>query len=72
MLGWIGNVFIVIALFRLGKPTRTAFVLGAIGEALWFAESLRIREWSLAAMCALLFAIYLVNLFRFKPLDSHV
>lgn len=52
-LSWIGNVFIVLGLWHIGKKQWWAFLFSIIGECAWIAYSLYTHLWSLAFMCAI-------------------
>ena len=53
MLGWIGNVFIVVGLWKIGNRVRAAFLFSIVGESAWTANAL-LREapdYALAFIC---------------------
>jgi hypothetical protein len=51
MLGWIGNVLIVVGLWKIGDKWRHAFVFSVLGELAWIARSVAARDWALASIC---------------------
>lgn len=51
MLGWIGNVFIVIGLWGIGSKWRPAFLFSVAGESFWIVHSVNQEMWDLAAIC---------------------
>jgi len=60
VIGWIGNVFIVVGLYGVGNKRRGAFVLTAIGELVWVAHATLRADWALAAIC-IVFAVMAVR-----------
>lgn len=72
LIGWAGNIVVIIALIRMGKYTRDAFAIGALGEALWMVHALEVRDAPLVALCVLMFSIYVVNLIRYKNGTTHI
>lgn len=57
MLGWIGNVFIVVGLWGVGNRDRRAFLASCVGEALWIANAYARSDWALASICVVFFAM---------------
>lgn len=51
MLGWIGNLFIVIGLWGIGNKQRNAFIFSIIGEAAYIVRSYQSADWALFAVC---------------------
>lgn len=51
MLGWVGNLFIVVGLWGVGNRSRTAFVVSALGEACWVSNAVARKDWALASIC---------------------
>jgi len=51
MLGWIGNVFIVVGLWKIGSKVRSAFLFSIVGESLWIANAVARQDWALASIC---------------------
>lgn len=60
-LSWIGNLFIVIGLWRIGYKDRNAFLFSIIGETLWIAWSVLTHNWSLAFICTVFNVLALRN-----------
>lgn len=51
MLGWIGNIFIVVGLWGVGSKIRNAFLVSIAGEGFWIANSYLRNDWALFAIC---------------------
>lgn len=62
MIGWIGNVFIVLGLYGIGFKWRIAFVVSVIGELFWIYVAAHRGQWDLAVMCVI-FAVLAVRNF---------
>lgn len=52
MLSWIGNLFIVIGLWRVGYKDRNAFLYSIVGETMWILWSWSTANWSLLFICS--------------------
>lgn len=50
-LGWIGNCFLVIGLWKIGDKWRNAFLFTIVGETAWAAKSVMVQDWALATIC---------------------
>ncbi len=57
MLGWVGNVFIVVGLYGIGNKNRNAFIASFIGEALWIANAAHRSDWALTSICVVFAAM---------------
>ena len=55
MLGWIGNLFIVVGLWGVGNKNRNAFLSSIAGESLWIANSYLRKDWALTSICVVFF-----------------
>jgi hypothetical protein len=51
MLGWIGNLFIVIGLWGVGNKWRPAFLFNMLGESFYIWRSYIVGDWALFAVC---------------------
>ena len=51
ILGWVGNFFIVIGLWKIGDKWRHAFLFSIVGETAWIAKSVVVQDWALATIC---------------------
>lgn len=51
-LGWIGNVLIVIGLWKVGDKWRHAFLFSIAGEVLWTIKATMTGQYDLAIICA--------------------
>jgi hypothetical protein len=61
MLAWIGNLLIVIGLYKIGDKWRHAFLFSIAGEVLYIARSLAGRDYALAFICVVFCAMALRN-----------
>lgn len=61
MLAWIGNLLIVVGLWKIGDKWRHAFLFSIAGELLYVARSVANRDWALASICVVFCAMALVN-----------
>lgn len=52
MIGWIGNVFIVIGLYKIADKWRHAFLFSIAGESCWMVNSYFRADWALFSICA--------------------
>ncbi len=62
MLGWIGNLFIVLGLWGITsqRPYRNAFLFSIAGESAWIANAYGRSDWALAFICVV-FALLAVR-----------
>ena len=51
MISWIGNVFIVIGLWKIADKWRPAFLFSIAGETLWMVSAFLAANWALFAIC---------------------
>lgn len=51
MLGWLGNIFIVVGLWGVGNRNRNAFLCSIAGEILWTINASIRHDWALASIC---------------------
>ena len=51
MLGWIGNIFIVVGLWGVGNKNRNAFLFSIAGESAWIANAYLRSDWALTSIC---------------------
>lgn len=61
-ISWLGNMFIVLGLWYIGKKEWWAFGFSIVGETAWIAYSLSAHLWSLAFICAVFDALAIRNL----------
>lgn len=52
MIGWVGNVFIVVGLFLVGRKDRRAFLFSIAGETAWIVNAALRHDWALVTICA--------------------
>lgn len=63
ILGWLGNIFLIAGLILIGFKWPHAFLLTAIGEVAWLAESIRLRRSDMIFLCATFTVIAVANWF---------
>lgn len=51
LIGWLGNIFIVMGLWKIGDKVRNAFIYSIIGESFWIFNALTRHDWALATIC---------------------
>jgi hypothetical protein len=61
MIGWIGNVFLLLGLYLIGFKFRPAFLLSAVGEVIWTVLALQRHQYDLAFMCVFFCVMALRN-----------
>lgn len=59
-LGWLGNIFIVVGIWRVGNRQRNAFFFSIVGEIAWIIKSLYLGQYDLAVICGV-FALLAVR-----------
>lgn len=57
LIPWIGNLFIVLGLWKLGSKNRKAFIFSMLGEATWVLYATSIRMWPMAFICVVFFTL---------------
>lgn len=50
-MGWVGNVFILVGMWRIGNRHRDAFLWSIAGELLWVVHSTYLGMWDLTIIC---------------------
>lgn len=63
-LSWIGNVLIVIGLWKVGDKTRKAFLFSIAGETLWTFAGLLTQNYALSFICAVFCVMAARNFFK--------
>ena len=56
-MGWFGDAFIVLGLWRMGDQRRDAFILQSIGNLAWASVAIASRDWALVALCVVLISL---------------
>ena len=59
MLAWIGNLLIVVGLWKIGDKWRHAFLFSIAGELAYIARSVAVGDWALAFICVVFCAMAL-------------
>lgn len=57
LLGWVGNVSIVLGLWGIGNKNRKAFLFSMVGETAWIVKSILTSQWDLAFICCVFCAL---------------
>lgn len=52
MIKWVGNVLIVVGLWKIGDKWRHAFLFSIAGETCWMLASALSGDWALFSICA--------------------
>jgi len=60
-LGWVGNAVILAGMWGIGGKHRWAFLVTALGEAIWTVQGLALDLPDLSIICALFTIMALVN-----------
>jgi hypothetical protein len=53
MFGWLGNVFTVVGLWKVGNRTRQAFLWAFAGECCYAVHLAARRDWAMLTACLL-------------------
>jgi hypothetical protein len=61
MLAWVGNLLIVVGLWKIGDKWRHAFLFSIAGELAYVARSVMLRDWALAFICVVFCGMAFVN-----------
>ena len=64
IISWVGNLFIIIGLWKIGNKTRTAFLYSIGGETLWTIYALGAGNYALAFICCVFNGMALRNYFK--------
>jgi hypothetical protein len=62
-LSWIGNLLILVGMYKVGEKCRTAFLWSIAGESCWIVVAAGRDLWSLAFICAV---FCLVSVFNYR------
>lgn len=60
-VAWLGNLCIVIGLWKIGDKWRHAFLFSIVGECCYIARSVAVKDWPLAFICVVFCAMAFVN-----------
>ena len=63
-MGWFANVFLVVGLWMVGNKARWAFILTAVGEAIWTVTSILRGQFDLAFICVVFTILAIRNWFK--------
>ena len=64
LMGWIGNVILVLGLWLVGNKKRSCFLYTVVGETIWSAYAVHNQQWDLATICALFAMLALRNFIK--------
>jgi hypothetical protein len=70
MLAWIGNLLIVVGLYKIGDKWRHAFLFSIAGEILYIARSVAVKDWALAFICVVFCAMAFRNWIKWGEDDT--
>jgi len=70
ILGWIGNVFIVIGLWKIGSKKRNAFLFSIVGELTWMIKSMWIHQYDLAFITMVFFLLAIRSYIKWGTADA--
>lgn len=61
MLAWLGNILIIVGLYKIGNKQRSAFIWSICGESAWTASAILAENWALAFICTVFNVMALRN-----------
>lgn len=64
MLKWVGNLLIVVGLWKIGDKWRHAFLFSIAGETAWMIASAQAGDWALFTICGIFNVMALRNWFK--------
>lgn len=64
ILKWIGNVFIVAGLWKIGDKWRHAFLFSIVGETAWTIAAIQSGDYALATICTVFNILALRSWFK--------
>lgn len=71
-MGWLGNILIVIGLWKLGYKHKSAFLFTAAGEAIWTGYAAYLQMWDLAAVCVVFGVLAMRNWLMWSAPDKEL
>jgi hypothetical protein len=66
-MGWFGNIFLVIGLWKIGNRERRAFAFSIVGELIWLAHSCRLGRWDMGFICVVFALMAARGWWRWRP-----
>lgn len=66
IIGWIGNLILVVAQWKVGDKARTAFLLMVVGELTWLVASILKESPSMSFLCVIFAGIAMRNYWKWK------
>jgi len=61
MIAWLGNILIVIGLWKVGDKWRHAFLFSIAGEICYIVRSILAADWALASICIVFCLMAFIN-----------
>lgn len=61
LIGWCGNIFLIIGLLGAGKKYKHAFGITLVGELAWLGESLRMNRVDMIFLCVVFSMLACLN-----------
>ncbi len=66
--GWVANAILIVGTILVGRKWRHAFLLTALGNAIWFIIGWQTHAWALVFLCLAFVSLSLYNwLLWWKP-----
>jgi hypothetical protein len=72
MLGWFGNIFLVLGLYLIGFKWRPAFLFSVVGEAVWITLAIQRHQYDLAFMCVVFGVMAIRNFIKWGSARGQV
>ena len=71
-MGWIGNLFIIVGLWKVGDKVRSAFIYTMIGEAFFAVHTGMNRDWPIFVAVLIFFSLAARNWWKWRSDESRV
>lgn len=50
LIGWFGNIFIIVGIIGIAYKCRSGFILGVVGNSLWCVKGIVTKQWDLVSI----------------------
>ena len=70
IMGWIGNFFIIVGLYKVGDKVRSAFIWTMIGEACFAVHTGMNRDWPIFVAVLIFFSLAVLNWWKWGKQDE--
>lgn len=73
MLGWIGNVFIIIGIVLIAYRLRLGFIASCVGNTLWLAKAVATNQYDLTTIQVIIVSLQIFSWWKWRnvgPTDS--